>query len=144
MKKITILCLFASLLLSCSSVKPPEASYTSYDILYGREQDGARFQFYEIISEESEFQMLLKDPIISPYLNKEDIKTCNFILVNLGEKPSGGWTIKVEKVKVLKDKVEVIIKEIPPKGMATTVMTTPNFVLRIKSKKPIEIINPGS
>lgn len=143
MKKI-ILLLFTIIFCACSSVKPPESSFTSYDILYSREQDGATFQFYEIITEESEFQMLLKDPIISPYLNKSDIQTCNFILVNLGEKSSGGWTIKVEKVKIVKDKVEVIIKEIPPKGIATTVMTTPNFVLRIKSKKPIEIITPAN
>lgn len=143
MKKI-ILLLFTIIFCACSSVKPPESSFTSYDILYSREQDGATFQFYEIITEESEFQMLLKDPIISPYLNKSDIKTCNFILVNLGEKSSGGWTIKVEKVKIEKDKVEVVIKEIPPKGIATTVMTTPNFVLRIKSKKPIEIITPSN
>lgn len=143
MKKI-ILLLFTIIFCACSSVKPPESSFTSYDILYSREQDGATFQFYEIITEESEFQMLLKDPIISPYLNKSDIQTCNFILVNLGEKSSGGWTIKVEKVKIEKDKVEVVIKEIPPKRIATTVMTTPNFVLRIKSKKPIEIITPAN
>lgn len=138
----TLLIIFV--LYSCSSVKPPESSFASYDLLFSREHDGANFQFYEIITEEAEFQMLLKDPIIQPYLNKDDIKTCNFILVNLGEKASGGWTIKVEKVKLLKDKVEVVIKEIPPKGRATTVMTTPNFVLRIKSKKPIEIINLGN
>lgn len=143
MKKI-ILFLFTIIFCACSSVKPPESSFASYDILYSREQDGATFQFYEIITEESEFQMLLKDPIISPYLNKSDIQTCNFILVNLGEKSSGGWTIKVEKVKIVKDKVEVVIKEIPPKGIATTVMTTPNFVLRIKSKKPIEIITTAN
>ncbi|RXR22914.1 protease complex subunit PrcB family protein [Flavobacterium stagni] len=143
MKKVVFSC-FSFLLLACSSVKPPESSYTSYDVLFSREQDGGRFQFYEIITEESEYKMLLNDPIISPYLKKEDIQTCNFILVNLGEKPTGGWTIKVERVKVLKDKVEVVIKEIPPKGMATTAMTTPNFVIKIKSKKPIEIINPGS
>lgn len=143
MKKI-ILLLFTIIFCACSSVKPPKSSFASYDILYSREQDGATFQFYEIITEESEFQMLLKDPIISPYLNKSDIQTCNFILVNLGEKSSGGWTIKVEKVKIVKDKVEVVIKEIPPKGIATTVMTTPNFVLRIKSKKPIEIIPPSN
>ncbi|MEN9336760.1 MAG: hypothetical protein RLZZ500_1747 [Bacteroidota bacterium] len=143
MKKILISCI-AVVLYACSSVKPPESSYTSYDVLFSREQDGGRFQFYEIISEESEYKMLLNDPIISPYLKKEDIATCNFILVNLGEKPTGGWSIKVEKVKILKDKVEVVIKEIPPKGMATTALTTPNFVIKIKSKKPIEIINPGS
>jgi hypothetical protein len=145
MKRILFLVSSIFLLTACKSTLPPESSYTAYDILFGRDYDGASFQFFEMITEESEYQMLLKDPIISPYLKPNDIQDNNFILVNLGEKPTGGWSIKVEKVKILKDKVEVVIREIPPKGMATTAITTPNFVLKIKSKKPIDlqIINPG-
>ncbi|WP_297514375.1 protease complex subunit PrcB family protein [Flavobacterium sp.] len=145
MKKSVVLFFSVLILTACKSTLPPESSYTAYDVLFSREYDGASFQFFEFITEESEYQMLLKDPIISPYLKPNDIQDNNFILVNLGEKPTGGWSIKVEKVKILKDKVEVVIREIAPKGMATTAITTPNFVLKIKSKKPIDlqIINPG-
>ena len=137
-KKYSLL-LIILVLASCSSTKKPIESKPLYDVLFGSDYGGGSFQFYEIISEEHEFQMLLGDDMIKPYVKKDDIKTSNFILVNLGEKSSGGYTIKVEKVKLLKDKVEVTIKEIPPSGMVTSVMTKPCYVIRIKSKKPIEI-----
>lgn len=138
MKKFSLLFIIV-VLTSCSSAKKPMESQAMYDVLFRDEYGGGSFQFYEIISEENEFKMLLNDEMIKPYVKKDDIKTSNFILVNLGEKPSGGYTIKVEKVKLLKDKVEVTIKEIPPSGMATSVMTKPCYVIKIKSKKPIEI-----
>ena len=77
--------------------------------------------------------------MIKSYVKKDDIKTSNFILVNMGEKPSGGYTIKVENIQELADKIIITIKEISPSGMATTVMTKPCYVIKIKSKKPIEI-----
>lgn len=110
-----------------------------YDVLFGNEYGGASFQFYEIISTEDEFNILLTDEMIQPYVKKADIETCNFILVNMGEKPSGGYTIEVKKVEELSDKIIVTIKEVAPTGMATMAMTKPCYVIKIKSKKPIEI-----
>lgn len=110
-----------------------------YDVLFGSEYGGASFQFYEIVSDEKEFNILLTDDMIKPYVKKEDIETCNFILVNMGEKPSGGYTLEVQKVEELDNKVIVTLKEIEPKGIATTAVTKPCYVIKIKSKKPIEI-----
>lgn len=138
MKKYSLL-FIVLVLTSCTSNKKPMESKPLYDVLFGSDYGGGSFQFYEIISEENEFKMLLGDEMIKPYVKKDDIKTNNFILVNMGEKSSGGYTIKVEKVKELKDKIEVTIKEIPPSGMSTSVMTKPCYVIKIKSKKPIEI-----
>ena len=83
MKKIVIVSL-VFMLFSCGSTKPPMLSKPLYDVLFGSDYGGASFQFYEIITEEKEFNMLLKDKMIKPYVNKEDIATCNFILVNIG------------------------------------------------------------
>lgn len=138
MKKYSLLFIVLALT-SCSSTKKPMESKPLYDVLFGSDYGGGSFQFYEIISEENEFKMLLGDDMIKQYVKKDDIKTNNFILVNLGEKSSGGYTIKVEKIKELKDKIEVTIKEIPPSGMSISVMTKPCYVIKIKSKKPIEI-----
>lgn len=137
-KKIAILSLLM-VLFSCTSLKKPSISQPLYDVLFGSDFGGATFQFYEIISEEKEFKMLLNDAMIKPYVTKNDIETCNFILVNMGEKPSGGYIIKVENVEELADKIIVTIKEISPSGMTTSVMTKPCYVIKIKSKKPIEI-----
>ncbi|WP_395061595.1 protease complex subunit PrcB family protein [Flavobacterium sp.] len=137
-KKIAILFVLF-LLFSCSSTKKPIISEPMYDVLFGNEYGGASFQFYEIISTEDEFNILLTDEMIQPYVKKADIETCNFILVNMGEKPSGGYTIEVKKVEELSDKIIVTIKEVAPTGMATMAMTKPCYVIKIKSKKPIEI-----
>ena len=79
MKKIVIASFIVVLFSSCST-KPPMLSKPLYDILFGSDFGGASFQFYEIISEEKEFNMLLKDKMIKPYVKKEDIETCNYEL----------------------------------------------------------------
>ena len=137
-KKIAIASLFL-VLFSCSSTKPPLISAVKYDVLFGSDYGGASFQFYEIISEKDEFNILLTDDMIKPYVKKEDIETCNFILVNMGEKKSEGYTLKVQKVEELPDKIIITLKEIEPRGTMTQVTTKPCYVLKIKSKKPIEI-----
>jgi hypothetical protein len=137
-KKIAIASLFL-VLFSCSSTKPPLISAVKYDVLFGSDYGGATFQFYEIISEKDEFNILLTDDMIKPYVKKDDIETCNFILVNMGEKKSEGYTLKVQKVEELPDKIIITLKEIEPRGTVTQVTTKPCYVLKIKSKKPIEI-----
>lgn len=137
-KKIVIASLFL-VLFSCSSTKPPLISAVKYDVLFGSDYGGASFQFYEIISEKDEFNILLTDDMIKPYVKKDDIETCNFILVNMGEKKSEGYTLKVQKVEELPDKIIITLKEVEPRGTVTQVTTKPCYVLKIKSKKPIEI-----
>ena len=138
MKKIIIASLIFTLF-SCGSTKPPMLSKPNYDVLFGSDYGGAAFQFYEIITEEKEFNMLLKDKMIKPYVKKEDIETCNFILVNMGEKKQEGYTLEVKSIEVLPDKIVVSIKEIEPKGAVKTNTTNPCYVIKIKSKKTIEI-----
>lgn len=138
MKKIVIISVMF-ILFSCGSTKPPMLSKPLYDVLFGSDYGGASFQFYEIITEEKEFNMLLKDKMIKPYVNKEDITTCNFILVNIGEKQQEGYTIEVNNIEELPDKMVVSIKEIAPKSNAIANTTNPCYVIKIKSKKTIEI-----
>jgi hypothetical protein len=137
MKKIGIVT-FLLIFFSCGSTKPPLLSKPMYDVLFGSDFGGASFQFYEIITEEIEFNMLLKDKIIKPYIKKEDITTCNFILVNIGEKQKNGYTIEVKIIEELSDKIVLTIKEVEPKGIPNE-STNPCFVVKIKSKKTIEI-----
>ena len=47
--------------------------------------------------------------------------------------------IQVKSVKELPDKIVVTIKENAPKGNVTQQITKPCYVIKIKSKKPIEI-----
>ena len=85
--------------------------------------------------------MLLGDDEIKSFINPNDIKTANFILVNLGEKSNGGYSVEVESVVEQADKIVVTIKEVEPKkGLNVTMaLTNPYAVIKINSKKPIEI-----
>ncbi|RAR75391.1 protease complex subunit PrcB family protein [Flavobacterium aciduliphilum] len=127
------------LFFSCSTQKQPLVSSLKYDILFGNDYGGASFQFYEIITEQDEFTILLTDDMIKPYVKKDDIEKNNFILINLGEKKSKGYTIKIQKIEERSDKIILTIKEIEPKGNVVQTTTNPCFVLKVKSKKPIEI-----
>ncbi len=128
----------ALVLFSCSSKRSPMESKSLYDILFRSDYGGAPFQFYEIITEQKEFNMLLKDKMIKPYITKEEIDSCNFILINLGEKSKEGYTIKVETIEEVNDKIILSIKEIEPQT-TNLVTTSPCYVIKVKSKKTIEI-----
>lgn len=125
---------------SCSSSKKATESQL-YKVLITSEYGGGSFRFYEIITEQKEFNMLLGDEEIKKFVKPNDIKTANFILVNLGEKSNGGYGVEVESVIEETDKVVVNIKEVEPKkgSNVTMAITNPYAVIKINSKKPIEI-----
>jgi hypothetical protein len=124
---------------SCSTIKSTTSSNKLYDILLTKDYGGAAFQFYEVLTEPNEFQMLLNDKELKSKLNKSDIETSNFIIVNLGAKQLEGYTIEIEKIEEFPDKIVVDIKEIEPKTNGESSTTNPYFVLKINSKKTIEI-----
>ncbi|MEO0038794.1 MAG: hypothetical protein RIQ59_2005 [Bacteroidota bacterium] len=136
----TIIILFFFALISCNSARKPLLSKPLYEILFNSDNGGAPFQFYEIVTETKEFSMLLKDKKIKPYVKKEDINSCNFILVNMGEKSKLGYIISIENIEELSDKIIIKIKEIEPQLATASQTTKPCSVIKIKSKKAIEII----
>lgn len=138
MKKIVPILILA-FLYSCSTTKKTVENQL-YNVLVSSEYGGGNFRFYEIITEAKEFKMLLGDDEIKKFVKPDDIKTSNFILVNLGEKNNGGYGIEVTNVVEESDKVVVTIKETEPKkGNVTMAITNPYAVIKINSKKPIEI-----
>jgi hypothetical protein len=140
MKKILPFALLVLVLHSCSSTKKTTENQL-YRVLVSSEYGGGSFRFYEIITDEKEFKILLGDDEIRQFVKPDDIKAANFILVNLGEKSNGGYGVDVESVSEQPDKIIVTIKEVEPqKGSNVTMaLTNPYAVIRINSKKPIEI-----
>jgi PrcB C-terminal len=137
MKKIILLGLVVTLF-SCSPSKVVDDPKSLYKILVSSDYGGAGFQFYEVITEQKEFNMLLGDEEIKKFVKPTDIQTSNFVLVNLGEKNSGGYKINIKSVTELSDKIIVDVEEIQPNGTAIQAITNPYCVLKINSKKPIE------
>jgi hypothetical protein len=139
MRKI-VLIVCGLLMVACSSTKNKETSGL-YKILVSSEYGGGNFQFYEIITEQKEFNLLLGDDELKKLVKPGDIATSNFILLNMGEKNTGGYSIEVVNVEELSDKIVVTVKENKPASgdNATQAITNPYTVVKINSKKPIEI-----
>lgn len=136
-----ILLAFAAIIVaSCSTSKTAIGTKPLYEVLTTQENGGGNIQFYEIISEEKEIGMLLGDEYLQGKVKASDIGAANFVILNLGEKRTGGYRIGVDKVEELPDKIVITVKEIKPEGdFVTQALTYPYTVVKINSKKPIEI-----
>ncbi len=128
--------------MACKSTKQMENEESNFEFLTTDDYKGAKFRFYEIVTEPKEFKMLLNDKQLKSKLNEYDIKTNNFVILNLGQRNSGGYGIKINKVEITSDKALVYVQETVPDPMSnvTYALTFPVYIAKIKSKKPIEFI----
>lgn len=139
MKKIIAFFIISIVLFSCASKTNNADKLILYEILKQEEHGGANFKFFEIISEPKEFKMLLNDADLKKKIKAADIYTCNFLLLNMGTKSSGGYYFIIETIEEMENDIIITIKENGPKGIATSVMTNPLAIVKINSKKNIII-----
>lgn len=139
MKKIIAITTICLVLFSCSTQKNTDEKPPLYEILKQKEIGGANFRFFEIITEQKEFKMLLNDPDLKNKVKPSDIYTSNFLLLNMGEKNTGGYSFSVENVEETENDIIITIKENGPKGMATMAITYPISIIKVNSKKNIII-----
>jgi len=141
MKKIA-LSLLALVLFSCgaSSTKNSEKK-PLFEVLTQQTDGGGNIHFFEIVSDSREFTMLQNDENLKSKIKPDDIKTSNFIILNMGEKSGRGGSVEVVEVKETPDKIIVTVKENEPKsnGSITTDYTYPYSIIKINSKKEIII-----
>jgi hypothetical protein len=127
--------------LACTATKPTVSNSGLYEILVKETDGGGNIQFYEILSTEQEVGMLSNDERLSRKVLPSEAKTSTFLVLNMGEKPSGGHSLDIESVVEIPERIIVTVKEIAPEpgSMTTMQITYPYTVVRINSKKPIEI-----
>lgn len=141
MKKILFLFLFF-IVISCSSKLKTTESKPLFEILTTQEEGGATIRFFEILSEEKEIKMLQNDDLLQNKINSNDTKTCNFIILNMGEKTTLGYTIGVKKVEETTSKIIITTQDNEPKTKQNEekeVFYYPYTILKINSKKEIVI-----
>ncbi|MBC7494343.1 MAG: hypothetical protein H7221_04985 [Flavobacterium sp.] len=138
MKKI-ICFLFIVHLVSCSSNKKLVVAEPLFKIIKRNEGQGGSFKFYETITENNEFSMLVNDPDLKEILQPNDIKTANYALINLGIKPDSGYTIKVFLESETTDKIVLKIIEVLP-TLANSEPSSPLFIIKVNSKKNLELL----
>lgn len=139
MRKAVFL-LLVVMVVSCKS-GADKANKPLYEVLTQQSTGGAQVRFFEILTEAREIKMLQSDENLKKKVKEGDTDTANFIILNLGEKNSGGYSIGIEKVEEKADKIIVTVKETAPAAgeMTASVMTNPYTIVKINSKKPIEI-----
>lgn len=140
--KNAILSLFAISLVSCSSasIKTPETNKL-YEVLLQESYGGASIRFFEILSLPDEIKMLQQDDNLKNKISATDIQKSNFIILNMGEKTSGGYSIGIDTVVETEKNIVVTVKENGPAAgsMVTQALTNPFCVVKINSKKEIII-----
>ena len=131
---------FAVVLASCSSasIKTTDANKL-YEVLTQQSNGGASIRFFEILSEPSEIKMLQNDDTLKHKVSALDVQNANFVILNMGEKTTGGYTIGIENVVETDSNIIIIVKETNPDpgSMVTQAFTMPFCVVKINSKKPI-------
>lgn len=128
-------------LTACSSAPKTTATKPLYEVLTSKSDGGGNIRFFEIVSTADEFNMLLGDKNLKNKIRPDDINSANFIILNMGEKNTGGYAIDVASVQELPDKILVTVKETTPDegAMNMQVITYPYAIVKVNSKKPIEI-----
>lgn len=143
MKKIAFL--LPLLIIGCSTTTKTAVIENKakglYEILSQQSQDGASIKFFEILTEEDEIGMLRGDETLKGKISADDMKNSTIVILNMGEKPTGGFSISVQDVQELPDRILMIIKENEPAAdsMVTMGITNPYTIVKINSKKKIEI-----
>jgi hypothetical protein len=141
MKKITLLFL-ALVLVSCgASSSKSSKKKPLFEVLTQQTDGGASIRFFEILSEPNEIKMLENDANLKHKIRPDDIKTANFIILNMGEKTTGGYAIGIESAVETDNSIIIKVKETSPApdAMVTQALTNPFCVVRINSKKEIII-----
>ena len=127
------------LLFSCSTTQKVMEKKTLSEVLLTKNDGGANIKFYEIISEPKEINMLLGDEDLRKLIKKDDILTCNYLIINLGPLPDGNYASTLEKVEETPTNIVLKIKDLKTRETTLTDENTvyPYSVVKINSKKPI-------
>ena len=95
----------------------------------------------EILTEKKEIKMLENDDKLKNKIKHDDINTSNFIILNMGEKSSRGYSISVKSAEETADKIILNLQDIEPKGVekADSKPSYPYTIVKVNSKKEIII-----
>ena len=141
MKKV-ILSVLTLALASCGATSSKSSDENKlYEVLTQQTNGGASIRFFEILSEPNEIKMLQNDENLKNKISSDDVKNANFIVLNMGEKTTGGYAIGIQNVVETDKNIIITVKEINPEpgSMVTQAFTAPFCVVKINSKKEIII-----
>ena len=140
-KSILLVSVVVLFLFSCKSTTNTNGKKVLYEVLLQQNDGGGNINFYEILTEAKEIKMLQNDKKLKGKISTDDLQQSNFVILNMGQKPTGGYAITVESVTETDKNIVIKVKEINPDSgaMLTQSITYPYTVVKINSKKPITV-----
>ncbi|CAM2984980.1 protease complex subunit PrcB family protein [Flavobacterium frigoris] len=141
MKKISSVFIIF-LLVSCGATVIKETGKSPlFEVLTQQSDGGGNIHFYEILTEPNEIKMLQNDKQLKNKITAIDVQRSNFVILNMGEKSTGGYSVAVESVQETEKNIIINVKESSPElgTMVSQVITYPFCVVKINSKKEIII-----
>ncbi|MFH6958781.1 protease complex subunit PrcB family protein [Flavobacterium aquidurense] len=140
-KVISVLVVFVLISCGVKKTKDSSGSKSLYEVLTEQSDGGGNIKFFEILTEPNEIKMLETDPHLAEKMKHDDISNSNYVVLNMGEKNTGGYSIAVEKVEETDKNIVITVKEVSPApdAMVIQVITYPYTVVKIHSKKEIII-----
>lgn len=138
-KVISVLVIFV--LVSCGASKTAASSMALYEVLTEQSSGGGNIRFFEILTEPNEIKMLQNDPLLAHKMKDADINNSNYVILNMGEKNTSGYSIGVEKVEETDKNIIITVKENAPSpdAMVMQMISYPYTVVKVHSKKEIII-----
>ena len=137
MKKISSVFIIF-LLVSCGATVIKETGKSPlFEVLTQQSDGGGNIHFYEILTEPNEIKMLQNDKQLKNKITAIDVQRSNFVILNMGEKSTGGYSVAVESVQETEKNIIINVKESSPElgTMVSQVITYPFCVVKINSKK---------
>lgn len=112
-----------------------------YEVLTQQGDGGGNIHFFEILTEPNEIRMLQNDKKLRNKISPIDVQKSNFVILNMGEKNTGGYSISIESVVETDKNIIISVKESSPEpgSMVSQAFTYPFCVVKINSKKEIII-----
>ncbi len=138
MRKLIVFAL-TLVLFGCGAGRDKSAKAPLFTILKQSGTGGAQIEFYEIISDGKEFELLKNDPELKRKISKSNVDQSTFVVLSAGEKPTGGYGITVVDVKEKSTEIEVFVQKTKPAAdsFVTMAITYPICIVQINSKKPL-------
>lgn len=138
-KVISVLVIFV--LISCGASKTSGSTTALYEVLTEQSSGGGNIKFFEILTEPNEIKMLQNDPLLADKMKNADINNSNYVILNMGEKNTSGYSIDVEKVEETDKNIIITVKENAPApdAMVMQMISYPYTVVKVHSKKEIII-----
>ncbi len=132
--------LLTLLLVSCGTSAAINSEREAlYEVLAQQTDGGANILFFEILTKPNEIRMLQNDKKLKNKISPADVQKSNFVILNMGEKNTGGYSIAIESAVETEKNIIITVKESSPEAesMVSQGFTYPFCVVKINSKKEI-------